>query len=52
VLGRRNATWYEISGYCENGQTQPVVSPQCRDHDLLEAPVKLAPTIGLRLIKR
>ncbi len=52
VLGRRNATWYEISGYCENGQTQPVVSPQCRDHDLLGAPVKLAPTIGLRLIMR
>jgi hypothetical protein len=52
VLGRRNATWYEISGYCENGQTQPVVSPQCRDHDLLGAPVKLTPTIGLRLIMR
>jgi len=52
VLGRRNATWYEISGYCENGQTQPVVSPQCRDHDVLEAPVKLAPTVGLRLVMR
>jgi hypothetical protein len=52
VLGRKNATWYEISGYCENGQSQAVVSPQCRDHDLLEAPVKFAPTIGLRLVVR
>ncbi|HMA25868.1 MAG TPA: TonB-dependent receptor [Gemmatimonadaceae bacterium] len=50
VLGRKNATWYLISGYCDG---QPLVaSPQCRDHDVLEAPVKLQPTIGLRLVMR
>lgn len=52
VLGRANATWYEISGYCDNGQSQPVASPQCRDHDLFETPVKLSPTVGLRLVVR
>ena len=52
ALGRRNATWYEISGYCDNGQSQPTASAQCRDHDLLDAPVKLAPTLGLRIVVR
>jgi hypothetical protein len=52
VLGRKNATWYEISGYCDNGQSQPTASAQCRDHDLLDAPVKLAPTLGLRIVVR
>ncbi|HSQ32261.1 MAG TPA: TonB-dependent receptor [Gemmatimonadaceae bacterium] len=52
VLGRSNATWYEISGYCDDGQSQPVASPRCRGNDLLEAPVKLTPTIGLRLVVR
>ena len=52
VLSRTNSTWYEISGYCEGGQTPLVASPQCRDHDLLQAPVKLVPTIGLRLVVR
>jgi hypothetical protein len=52
VLGRRNATWYEISGYCDDGQSQAVASPRCRDHDMLQAPVRLAPTIGLRVVVR
>ena len=52
VLGRKNETWYEISGYCESGQFQFVASPQCRDHDMFQAPVKLAPTIGLRVVVR
>jgi carboxypeptidase family protein len=52
VLRRKNATWYEISGICYGGQFQGVVSPQCRDHDLLLAPVKFAPTIGVRLVVR
>jgi hypothetical protein len=53
VLGRTNATWYEISGYCVlNGQGTAVAGPQCRDHDVFQAPVKLAPTIGLRLVVR
>jgi len=52
VLGRKNVTWYEISGYCDNGQSQPTASAQCRDHDLVQAPVKLAPTLGLRLVVR
>jgi hypothetical protein len=49
VLGRKNATWYEVTGVCD-GQSVP--TPQCRDHDLFEAPVKLAPTIGVRLVVR
>lgn len=52
LLGRKNSTWYEISGYCENGQSQPVVSPQCANHDVLEAPVKRSLTVGLRLVVR
>ena len=52
VLGRRNATWYEISGYCDNGQLQPAASPQCRDKDMLRTPVGLAPTVGLRVVVR
>jgi len=52
LLGRKNATWYEISGYCENGQTQLVASPQCANNDVLSAPVKFAPTVGLRLVVR
>jgi hypothetical protein len=50
VLGRKNATWYEISGYCDAQHL--VASPQCLDHDVIEAPVKLQPTIGLRLVMR
>ena len=49
VLGRKNATWYEVTGVCD-GQTVP--TPQCRDHDVFDAPVKLAPTIGVRLVVR
>ncbi|MEP6492056.1 MAG: TonB-dependent receptor [bacterium] len=52
MLGRSNATWYEVSGYCENGSRPPVASAQCRDHDVFDAPVKLVPTIGLRLVVR
>src|SRR5262249_39213956 len=50
VLGRTNPTWYEASGYCDNGQYQATTGPQCRDHDLLDAPVKFAPTFGLRVV--
>jgi hypothetical protein len=50
VLGRTNPTWYQVSGYCDNGQSQPETGLQCRDHDLLEAPVKFAPTLGLRVV--
>jgi hypothetical protein len=35
VLGRTNLTWYESTE---------------RGHDLFEAPVKFAPTIGLRFV--
>ena len=52
VLERKNVTWYEISGYCGNGQTQFVVGPQCRDHDVVQAPIGLTPTIGVRLVVR
>jgi hypothetical protein len=51
VLGRANETWYEVSGYCVNGQ-QLVASPQCRNNDLFETPVKRSPTAGLRLVVR
>jgi len=50
VLGRTNPTWYQASGYCGNGNYQYTKGPQCRDHDLFEAPVKFAPTFGLRLV--
>lgn len=36
VLGRTNPTWYQISGL--------------DDHDVVSAPVKFAPTAGLRLL--
>jgi hypothetical protein len=49
ALGRTNPTWYQASGYCDDGQYQITTGPQCRDHDMLEAPVKFAPTIGLRI---
>ena len=49
VLGRTNATWYEITGVCD-GMTAP--TPECRDHDVFDTPVKLAPTIGIRLVVR
>jgi hypothetical protein len=52
ALNRKNVTWYEISGYCDNGQSQPTASAQCRDHDVVQAPVKLAPTLGVRLVVR
>jgi len=52
VLGRKNVTWYEISGYCDTSQSQPVASPQCRDRDFVQAPVGLTPTIGARLVVR
>jgi Carboxypeptidase regulatory-like domain len=51
VFDRRNLTWYELSGFCDTGG-ELVGGPQCRDHDVLEAPVKRAPTIGLRLVVR
>jgi hypothetical protein len=51
VFDRRNSTWYELSGFCESGGTL-VTTPQCRDHDVFEAPVGRAPTIGLRLVVR
>jgi hypothetical protein len=50
ALGRTNPTWYEVSGYCEDGPYAATNAPQCRDHDMLEAPVKLAPTLGLRIL--
>jgi hypothetical protein len=50
VLGRMNPTWYQTSGCFDNGQGQPTAAPQCRDHDMLAAPVKFAPTAGLRLV--
>ena len=49
VLGRKNATWYEATGVCD-GQTAP--TPECRGHDVFETPVKLAPTVGVRLVVR
>jgi hypothetical protein len=52
VLGRSNATWYEISGYCLDRSSHLVASPECRDRDLFDAPVKFVPTIGLRLATR
>ena len=52
VLGRKNVTWYEISGYCDTNQSQPVASPQCRDRDFVQAPVGRAMTIGFRLVVR
>ena len=51
AFDRRNATWYELSGFCDTGGAF-VAGPQCRDHDVLQAPVKRAPTIGLRLVVR
>jgi hypothetical protein len=50
VLGRTNATWYQSSGYCVAGQPQSSADPECRARDLLAAPVKFAPTAGLRLV--
>lgn len=52
VLGRNNVTWYEISGYCDNGQAQLAVGPQCRDRDVVQAPVGRTLTIGFRLVVR
>jgi hypothetical protein len=52
ILGRANATWYEASGFCENLKSPTAGSSQCRDHDIFETPVKLVPTIGVRLVVR
>jgi hypothetical protein len=50
ALGRTNPTWYQSSGLCYSDQFQATTGPQCRDHDLLNAPVKFAPTFGLRVV--
>jgi hypothetical protein len=52
VLGRRNQTWYLLSGICENAQAQATSAPQCANHDVLQAPVRFAPTVGLRVAVR
>jgi hypothetical protein len=52
VLGRANATWYEATGYCKDSQSRLVTGPQCRGNDVFDTPVKLVPTLGVRLVVR
>jgi outer membrane receptor protein involved in Fe transport len=48
VLGRTNLTWYQFSGDC--GRSQISNSARCSGPDVIEAPVRFAPTIGVRLV--
>ena len=50
VLGRKNSTWYEFSGPCGGDQPQAATAPECRDRDVLEAPVAFAPRFGVRVV--
>jgi hypothetical protein len=52
VLRRANATWYEATGYCTDAQSRLVTGPQCRDNDVFARPVRLVPTLGVRLVVR
>jgi hypothetical protein len=49
VLGRTNLTWYQFSGNCGD-RSQISNSARCSGQDAIEAPVRFAPTIGLRLV--
>jgi hypothetical protein len=48
VLGRTNLTWYQFSGGCSPSQISN--SARCSGPDVIEAPVRFAPTIGVRLV--
>ena len=52
VLGRANATWYEATGYCKDAQSRLVTGSQCRGNDVFDSPVRLVPTLGVRLVVR
>ena len=47
VLGRKNLTWYQLSGICD-GEFLPANS--CPNNDIVSHPVGVAPTIGVRFV--
>lgn len=49
LFGRTNPTWYQLSGLlCSDANPQPATS-SCADNDIISAPVKIMPTIGVRV---
>jgi hypothetical protein len=40
----------DVAGVCGNGDALASIAMACPGHDVVDAPVKLAPTLGVRVL--